>query len=57
MEMFIGDILFQVLAFLMLIGMITVPNFVITYMRNRKDRLKEIERKLDLLLKDKSMNE
>ncbi len=55
--MFIGDILFQVLAFLMLIGMITVPNFVITYMRNRKDRLKEIERKLDLLLKDKSMNE
>ncbi|MGP4078890.1 hypothetical protein ACTWQL_03175 [Pseudalkalibacillus sp. R45] len=50
MEMFIGDIVFQLVGFLMLIGMISVPIFVITYMRNRKDRLKEIERKLDLLL-------
>ncbi|MCF6410186.1 DUF4083 family protein [Pseudalkalibacillus salsuginis] len=47
MDMYIGDIVYQLLAFLMVLSIISGIVFLFTYIRYKKNRLKEIERKLD----------
>lgn len=49
----VGDVMFQLFAFLVLIGMISGIVFVVKYMRGKQRSMDEMNEKLERLIEEK----